>query len=254
MTDGPVETERLETRQVIVPAADVREVPGDHGTRGKLESQLVYGESFKIDHETEGWFRGFCVHDKYTGYIHSSHLTAKSLSTTHVVTAARTYAYSGPSMKTMPVSPYSFGSKIRVAQEGEKFSQLEDGSWIYNKHLSPRANTDKDHVDTALKFIETPYYWGGRSGFGIDCSGLVQVALLRAGIAVARDTDDQVNTIGKPAEQPLRGHLVFFPGHVGIMVDHEYIIHANAHHMKVTVEPLKIVAERGNGITAIRKI
>ncbi|MEZ0259489.1 MAG: C40 family peptidase [Alphaproteobacteria bacterium] len=248
MTDG------LQTRQVIVPAADVREAPDDRGTRGKLETQLVYGEAFKIESEANGWYRGFCVHDKYAGYIHASHLSAKSLSSTHIITAARTYAYSGPSMKTMALSPYSFGSKVRITQEDEKFSQLEDGSWLYNRHIANRASTDKDHVDTALKFIETPYYWGGRSGFGIDCSGLVQVALGRAGINVARDTGDQVNTIGKPAEQALRGHFVFFPGHVGIMVDDEYIIHANAHHMKVTVEPLKVVAERGNGITAIRKI
>lgn len=254
MTDEPAAPAGLETRQVIVPATDVREVPGDFGTRGKLESQLVFGEAFKIEHETEGWFRGHCVHDKYTGYVHASHLSAKSQSTTHVVTAARTYAYAGPSMKNMPLAPYSFGSKVRVADVGEKFSQLDDGSWIYNRHLAPRNTPDKDHVETALKFIETPYYWGGRSGFGIDCSGLVQVALGRAGVHVARDTDDQIRTIGQPAEQPLRGHLVFFPGHVGIMVDDEYIIHANAHHMKVTVEPLKVVAERGNGITGIRKI
>jgi cell wall-associated NlpC family hydrolase len=241
-------------RQVIVPAADVREVPGDVSTRGKLESQLVYGEAFKVDHETEGWFRGSCMHDKYTGYVHASHLSAKSISTTHVVTAARSLAYAGPTMKSLMLAEYSFGSKLRVVQEGEKYSQLEDGSWMYNKHLSPRASLDKDVVRTAMKFVETPYYWGGRSGFGIDCSGLVQVSLGRAGIYVARDTDDQINTVGEAAEKPAPGMLVYFPGHVGLMVDDEYIIHANAHHMKVTIEPLEEVAKRSGGITAVRKI
>lgn len=113
---------------------------------------------------------------------------------------------------------------------------------------------EKDHVATALKFLETPYCWGGRSGFGIDCSGLVQVSLARAGIAVPRDTEDQEHAVGKPVNDLQRGDLAYFKGHVGIMTDAENILHANAFHMKVCVEPLRDVEKRGGAITSVRRV
>lgn len=157
-------------------------------------------------------------------------------------------------MKSPVTDTLSFGSRIAVTATHEKFAQINDGSWIYLKHISPVKKRNKDYVATALKFLETPYYWGGRSGFGIDCSGLVQVSLARAGIPVPRDTDVQVDKIGKPVKTPKTGDIVFFSGHVGIMVDNKNILHANAFHMKVTVEPLKEVAKRSNGITAVRRM
>ncbi|MEZ0223258.1 MAG: NlpC/P60 family protein [Alphaproteobacteria bacterium] len=242
-------------RRIAVPFADVHEMPLAHAPRGKMETQLVYGETFKVELETDGWCRGYCAHDGYPGWLHITHLAPVALAATHIVTAARSHAFAGPTIKTALAQTYSFGSKVRIVDEGEKFSQLEDGSWIYRNHLTPRADLDKDYVETAKKFLETPYYWGGRSGFGIDCSGLVQVCLARAGIKTDRDTELQTGTLGKTADTaPERGDFVFFPGHVGIMVDAKNIIHANAYHMKVTIEPLEIVEERSNGVTAVRRL
>ena len=241
-------------RQVVVPFADVREVPQADAPRGKMETQLVFGESFHVEGEEHGWCKGYCAHDEYRGYVHASHLAENALATTHVVAAARSHAYISETMKSPLVRTYSFGSKLRVVEEGEDYSRLEDGSWIYRKHLVSRASSDKDYIATAVKFLETPYYWGGRSGFGIDCSGLVQVALARAGIKAERDTDKQMDTIGQPGEAARRGDIIFFPGHVGIMVDGTSIIHANAFHMKVAIEPLETVAARSKGITAIRRL
>ena len=109
----------------------------------------------------------------------------------------------------------------------------------------------------AESLVGTPYRWGGRSGFGIDCSGLVQLACDLSGTRVARDSDQQRDTIGAPLEDetPLRRNdLVFFPGHVGIMADPVRLIHANAFAMAVTIEPLADVVARGGEIVARRRI
>jgi cell wall-associated NlpC family hydrolase len=250
-----VETTPAVAKQVIVPVAELRELPDDHAPRGKMESQLVFGETFKVETEAAGWCRGYCVHDGYPGWVHSSHLRPVALASTHIVTAARSHVFAGPSIKNTLVQTLSFGSKVRIVTEEEKFAQLEDGSWIYRKHIAPRSDIDSDYIATAKKFLETPYFWGGRSGFGIDCSGLVQVSLLRAGIKCDRDTELQTGTIGKTAESaPEEGDFVFFPGHVGIMVDDKNLLHANGFHMKVCIEPLEDVVYRGSNITAVRRL
>jgi cell wall-associated NlpC family hydrolase len=261
MADAPAKKEKedgatpAQGHRVVVPFADVHEMPDHNAPRGKMESQLVFGETFKVEVEANGWCRGYCVHDGYPGWVHKSHLSPVALAATHIVTAARSHAYAGPTIKTPLIQTLSFGSKVRIVSEGEKFAQLEDGSWMYMRHLTSRNERHDDYVATAKKFLETPYYWGGRSGFGIDCSGLVQVSLGRAGIKADRDTDLQTGTIGKTAEShPEEGDIVFFPGHVGIMVDEKNIIHANAFHMKVSVEPLSEVEERSKGITAVRRL
>ena len=96
--------------------------------------------------------------------------------------------------------------------------------------------------------------WGGRSGMGIDCSGLVQAAFARASIKVPRDSKDQEKAIGKPVDKPHRGDIVFFKGHVGLMLDEEILLHANAFHMKTVAEPLRHVVARGSDVTSIRRL
>ncbi|HRQ61788.1 MAG TPA: C40 family peptidase, partial [Alphaproteobacteria bacterium] len=111
--------------------------------------------------------------------------------------------------------------------------------------------------ETALKFAGTPYLWGGRTGYGIDCSGLVQAALLAAGIACPRDTKDQIH-IGKDVASttpPKRGELVFFERHVGIMVDNTRIFNATARTMDARIEKLDdMAAQYQGGILARREI
>ena len=120
-----------------------------------------------------------------------------------------------------------------------------------------------DPVEVARSFLEMPYVWGGRGGSGIDCSGLIQRALAARGIVAPRDSDMQMKSLGKiiaSDEQLERGDLVFLPGHVGVMADGINLIHANLHHGKTVVEPLKTVAKRyadandGVGITARKRI
>jgi len=232
----------MDTRAVITPVADVREAPNTAAMRGKFETQLVYGETFVVNETKNGWCRGACAHDGYAGWVEEKYLGALP-APTHIVVAAHAHAYRDASIKSPCVASLSFGSRVSAAT-----------GWIFEKHLAPIESIEKDHVATAMKFLETPYYWGGRSGFGIDCSGLVQVALARAGIATPRDTEEQVKAIGRAVDTPARGDIVFFPGHVGIMVDDRDILHANAFHMKTLIDPLTDVATRSGPITAIRRL
>lgn len=239
--------------RVTTPTADVYGEPDKNALRGKYSTQLVQGEIFIVEQEKDGWSKGVCAHDQYPGFVESARL-GLNRPPTHIVNAARSHTYRDSTIKSPVIETLSFGSRIEIIAENNNFCQTAEGAWVYHKHITPIDAPERDYVATAKKFLETPYYWGGRSGFGIDCSGLVQVCLARAGIKTERDTDQQIDTIGAPAQEPFTGDIIFFKGHVGIMADEHNLIHANATHMKVTIEPLSVVGERSGGITAIRRI
>lgn len=241
--------------KVIAPVADVRETPDAEALRGKKESQLVYGEIFEGEEGQDGWVKGKCAHDGYEGFVDRQYLTREFRAATHVVTAPRSHIYRDADMKSPARSCLGFGSQLTVVEQGEKFSRLETGEWIFTRHIAPLTATE-DFVAAAERLLETPYVWGGRSGLGTDCSGLVQQALARQGLKVARDTEDQETTIGRDVttEPRQRGDIVYFPGHVGIMVDGENMVHATAAYMKTVIEPLAEVLKRAEKITSVRRV
>jgi len=240
--------------QVTSPTLDVYGVSDTSAKRGKFETQLVQGETFIMTEEKDGWCKGTCAHDNYPGYVASIHLTKHIVAPTHIVTAVRSHTYRAPSIKSPFINTLGFGSLIKLTGKEEGFVQVNGGAWIFEKHVTAIDTAEKDYIATARKFLETPYYWGGRSGFGLDCSGLIQISLARAGIAAPRDSDVQENNIGKPVDKAQAGDIVFFKGHVGLMADDRHLLHANAFHMKTVIEPLSDVVGRGNAVTSVRRI
>ncbi|WP_208439005.1 C40 family peptidase, partial [Bartonella grahamii] len=116
------------------------------------------------------------------------------------------------------------------------------GTAIITSLLSPIERVYEDYVTVAETFIRTPYLWGGVSGYGIDCSGLIQLSMMMTDQIVLRDTDMKQETIGSPltdTDKLQRGDLIFWKDNVAIMVDHENIIHANGFSMDVKIEPLE---------------
>jgi cell wall-associated NlpC family hydrolase len=167
-------------------------------------------------------------------------------------------------MKAPPLDLLSLNARIVVAGERDRFSQLADGRFAVTAHLAGADDFADDFVAVAERFLGAPYLWGGRTSIGLDCSGLVQLALQAAGIACPRDTDMLEKSVGAalPDTGDLsglqRGDLVFWKGHVGVMLDEKRLLHANAFHMAVAVEPLSEavarIAEMEGPVTSVRRL
>lgn len=230
-------------------------------------TELLFGEQIEvlethIDKDDEEWSRVRSRVDGYEGYVPSGLLDDEPTDATHKVSALRTFALCEPDFKSPPLRCLSYMSPLSVVVEDNGFSLLDQGSWVYTGHIRPADSLNTDHVESALRFVGTPYLWGGRTSLGLDCSALVQLCVMDAGHSCARDSKDQISTLGEPVEfgdtiqygALQRGDIVFFEGHVGIMVDEDNIINATARHMHVCVEPLDTVSDAYNGILAVRRL
>ncbi len=211
-------------------------------------SQLLPGEAFALLDSTGDWGWGYGLHDGYCGYVRLNHITLGSADPTHVVHSRSALVFAEPSIKTPMVAALPMGARIAVDATSEcgRFLSVA-GGWMSVRHAEPLAEQGCDPVDRALQLVGAPYLWGGRGGDALDCSGLVQLVLGLAGIAAPRDSDQQMAALGRALadDEPLqRGDLVFFPGHVGIMMDTDTLVHANAHWMQVVAEPLADVVAR----------
>lgn len=231
--------------RVAVTVADIIEYPDELQSIGKNDSQLIYGERITIENKNapEGWvYVSSCI-DDYKGHIRKDFIQAVTGPDTHFVEAIASHIYPEPSFKTRPVMPLSFLSRLRITDETETdgFVKLDDGGWVFKEHILPVSELKStDHVETALRFLGTPYLYGGRTSTGIDCSALVQLSMMRNGEKCVRDSGPQKDSLGKDitGKNLQYGDFVFFPGHVGIMQDKKNVINANARHMAVSVEPL----------------
>lgn len=227
-------------------------------------NELLYGETVEIHEEMEDedgvpWVSVTAEHDGYRGCVALDALSAEIESNTHKVYALRSFVYPEPDVKTLPILALSFMSRVRVTNEERNgFVRIKNSGWIWKDHLLDLHETVADFTATAERFIGTPYLWGGRTSFGLDCSALVQLATIAAGHTLPRDSGDQKNIKhGKlldKADRLERGDLVFFKGHVGIMVDDKNLLNATARSMDTRTERLSTVAKSYQGITAIRRL
>lgn len=237
--------------RVVVPVADLARRP-EQGA--PLDTQLLYGEDVRVFDVADGFAWVQAVTDGYVGYVAEGALDAAEESVTHKVSALATFVYPGPDLKLPPLVRLSMGSRLSLTgtttTRGLSYSALGDGrGFVVSRHVEPADATAADYVAVAETFLRVPYLWAGRSAEGIDCSGLVQLAMAMAGRSVPRDSDQQESAIGVPVDgggpAPLcRGDLVFWQGHVGIMQDAERLLHANGNTMDVTSEPLSAAIDR----------
>jgi cell wall-associated NlpC family hydrolase len=180
------------------------------------------------------------------------------------VTALRTFVLPGPSVRLPPREMLSFGCQLAVTRVDEVFAMTDSGGYVSARHLAPVATMETDFVAVAERFVGTPYLWGGKSALGLDCSGLLQLALAACGIPCPRDTDMQERALGSALQNPpsldrlRRGDLLFWKGHVAIVRDTATLVHANASHMAVTFEPIASAIPRiraiAGDITSVRRL
>ncbi len=256
--EGSVRATRFEATKamrLVIPAAAVRAAPS---VDAEQLDQLLFGELFEVLEIEDGFAWGQAARDGYVGWVEAGGLSARPLEPTHRVTALRSFSYLEPSIKAPSRGPFSLNALVTATETSGALTRIEGGGWMPSAHLSPIGAAFVDLIDIAERFVGTPYLWGGRDSVGIDCSGLVQQAFYAAGLACPRDTDLQA-VMGAPVERAARGDLVFWRGHVGLMLDDARLLHANAHHMAVTVEPLaeavaRISANGGGEPTAHRRV
>ena len=228
-----------------------------------LDTEMLFGETITVFDVAGGWAWGQLERDGYVGYVPVDGLSTDVVEATHRISALGTWVYPQPDIKSPAITHLSINTPLAVEDVGERFSRLATGGFVMSRHIAPKGRSARDFVEIAERMIDTPYLWGGRTRLGLDCSGLVQVAMEAAGLPCPRDSDMQEQDvwanvlIPESLEGLQRGDLVFWRGHVGIMADGVMLVHANAHHMAVVVEPLTSAAQRilktGSEITSIKR-
>ena len=266
---GSVQAARFvvgEEMRVVKPVVPLRSSPADSA---RLGTEAIRGELVTMfETNADGWSWVQLKGDRYVGWTPREALGEPGASPTHKVSAIRTFAFEAPDIKSTPLAALPLGAQVTVVGEAEdrnaSYALLAGGGAIVWQHLANRDAFESDWTAVAERFLGVPYLWGGKTSLGVDCSGLVQIALQACEVAAPRDSDMQETVVGTPlplvdALPPLRrGDLVFWEGHVGIMRDSEALLHANAHRMAVTVEPLAEaigrIGTRGQVVTSIKRI
>jgi cell wall-associated NlpC family hydrolase len=246
--------------EVFDPVAPVRRSPVPDAA---LETEALKGERVIIyDEDGEGWGWGQLHTDRYVGWLPMNALRAPGPEPTHKVVAVRTILFPGRSIKAQPVEGLPLGCRLAITGDDGELARLASGGYVPVRHLAALDAAAPDFVAVAERFIGVPYLWGGKTSLGIDCSGLVQVALTASGIVCPRDSDMQRALGTAIAIGDLsglrRGDLVFWKGHVGVMRDAATLLHANAFHMAGAAEPLREAVERisaaGSEVVAVMRL
>jgi cell wall-associated NlpC family hydrolase len=256
---GQVEAARFaegETCSVIVGRAPLHQAPSNDAAQ---DSELLFGESFVVYERKEGWAWGQASRDGYVGYLPERALGAPFESDARV-TAPMTPVFPLPDLKK-PVRDFlPMNAQVKRGAVSGDYVEIGAGAYVHHRHLAPGRDYAADFVAVAKEFIGVPYVWGGKTFAGLDCSGLIQTSLAAAGISAPRDTDMMEKTLGQAVDfaQARRGDLVFWKGHMGVLLNPAILLHANAFHMQVVREPMaEAVARIGKiagPVTSIKRL
>jgi cell wall-associated NlpC family hydrolase len=241
--------------RIAVPLTDLLAEPG-----GARDRQLVMGDHLLVLEIRDDHAFVQSQKDAYCGYVAASAL-GPARPVTHWVSAPATHLYSAPDLKSPEQAALSIGAHLCLtATEHPRFAETIDGLYVPHVHVRPLGDWATDPVAVAESLLGTPYLWGGNSRGGLDCSGLVQAALLACGIPCPGDSGLQEAAVGKPLAEGAgyrRGDLFFWKGHVAMAAGAGRLIHASGHHMAVVYEPiadaLARIAAQGDGALRVVK-
>ncbi|HMT15239.1 MAG TPA: NlpC/P60 family protein [Aestuariivirga sp.] len=260
---GRVAAARFEpgvTMQVKVFAAPLRKEPQADAMQ---LTEALFGETLQVFAVKDGFAWAQLTRDGYVGHVPVAALAPVALAPTHHVAVPATLIYPQANLKTTPHRFLPLNAGVTVTGTDGAYAALASGGYVFSAHLRPLTEHHHDFVAVAEQFLGTPYLWGGKTVHGLDCSGLVQVALQSCGKRAPRDSDMQEKELGRSLPQNdrtglQRGDLVFWDGHVGIMTDATMLLHANGHHMLVASEPLaeavKRIAASGKPVTSVKRL
>lgn len=233
--------------------ASLRVKPSDDAAQ---DSELLFGEIFTVYDRSQGWAWGQAANDLYVGYVKEDTLSA-SFATQAKVSALLAPVFPAADLKTPVCDLLPMNAAVPMLERSGDYVRIGDGRYLHARHLEP---ADKDFVAVAERFLGAPYVWGGKTYAGLDCSGLIQTALQATGKAAPRDTDMIEKALGDAVSLSdlRRGDLVFWKGHMGVMLDEKRLLHANAFHMAVAVEPLAEAIARiekaAGSVTSVKRL
>ncbi|MGQ0742100.1 MAG: C40 family peptidase [Alphaproteobacteria bacterium] len=236
-----------EIKQAIRGNVALRGVPSFDA---QLHTEILFGELFTVYEEKNGWVWGQAMLDSYVGYARASEFAPPGPAPTHRVSVFKTPLLPAPDTTRGAVDFLPFGAKVAVLSEEERYTRIADGLYVFSGHLVSLVSRTADWVAIAERFAGVSYLWGGKTVDGLDCSGLIQLALEAGGIRSPRDADLMEAALGTPLRVDAglsglrRGDLVFWHEHVGVMLDDAQLLHANGFHMLVESEPLAAAAKR----------
>jgi len=247
-------------RRVAAASVPVHREPSQ---ASEMDTEALFGETVTVYDDDGQWAWGQLASDGYVGYLPSALLAADLHDASHRVVVPRTLVFAEPSIKTAAPMPLGLTATVSVAGAEGALSELVTGGFVPTRHLAPLGEGASDFVAVAEWFLGAPYLWGGKQTGGLDCSGLVQLALSAGNIACPRDTYVQETELPGDTDPSdvsalQRGDIVFWKGHVGMMVNPSWLLHANAFHMQTVVEPLSEALERiaatAGPVTAIKRL
>lgn len=245
---------------VQTPTANILGNPQEPDKISNEDSQLLYGETFQVEKGHGAYVYGYNTLDGYKGFVERDQLIKNAPPANIAVQVRSTHLYREPDFKSRPAKRLSFLSRLSMTEETSNgFVKLQNGLWLFADHARALDGFQMpdDMAQTATLYLNTPYLFGGRSVFGIDCSGLIQQIMMAHGHPCPpRDTGDQTGAFGTKIERKdiRRNDIVFFKGHVGIMMDDKYILNATARHMSTVMEDLDDLEKIYEGITYIARI
>ena len=265
----------MENKQFSIskPLVSLRKNNSSHS---ELETECIFGEKCKVISILGDWIFCELIKDGYQGWIKKKSL-GLYVNPSHKVNLRNTILFNKPDVKSKIFFYLTYGSEVYVNSVSNNWAEIHFykekkllKKYIPQNHLVDIEKKELDWVKTAEKFIQTPYKWGGKSFFGIDCSGLVQLAILSKYNNASRNSSKQEIELGKNIYNVKnsntfnfssilkRGDLIFWERHVGIMVNKTELIHANAFHICVKIEKLANAIQRlkksGYEITKIKRI
>ena len=211
----------------ILSIVPIRFEPTD---KSELVNQILYGEYFKVLEQRKSWSRIRLSHDNYEGWIDNKQYQELS---------EAEYAFAKAQLSRLSSDPVQF---VSTAQQqlitivlGSSLQNLSLCDHHYDGNVITEKGDRNQLIETALIYLKSPYLWGGRTPFGIDCSGFTQMVYRLNGHKLLRDASQQASQ-GEPLsfiEESLPGDLAFFDNadgdivHVGLIMEDNYIIHAH---------------------------
>jgi len=215
--------------------------------RAEMVTQLLFGEHFEVVEEQERWTRIITGSDQYPCWIGAKQWLPISEGDyaeiqTSILPLSSDLIQIVKNPKGEPF-PIVLGSPLPFLDEGK--IRLGEHEYLYDgQALEPAVHQGRSHLlEHAFIYLNSPYLWGGKSPFGIDCSGLTQMVYRLAGISIPRDASQQamVGEVLSFMEEALPGDLAFFDNeegviiHTGIILEGGRILHASG---KVRIDHL----------------